>query len=695
MIINEQGEWESESDPEGGNNEVEEEQGWEVGGTILSHEELHGEALVVCRSLNAQVVEEEKGQRHNLFHTHCLINSKICRVIVDSGSCNNIASTEMVEKLQLQPKRHPHPYRMQWLNDCGAIKVISNVRIPISVGTYQDDVECDVVPMHACHLLLGRPWLHDHDVQISGRANRLCFVHRGEKFTWLPMTPEEVYLDEMKRKGKKKGESDHTQRVSHQHSEGLLPQPKAPQPNMTKPQEKEELVMTARKRDMRELREPNTPFFVLLYKETLLAANDLPSTLPSVVPDLLQEYEGVFPKEVPPGLPPKRAKGVEVDEEKSNAIREWMPPQNVSQVRSFLGLASFYHRFVKDFRTIVAPMNELTKKDTPFQWGDAQDKSFQKLKMRLTSAPLLSLPDFGKTFEIECDASGVGIGGVLMQEESIKELYVTDSYFAEPFSKCNKGKGWEKRLMLVVSWDILEPRKLKVEVVRLHGVPRTILSDRDTKFLSYFWKTLWGKLGTKLLFSTTCHPQIDGQTEVVNRTLSMMLRAVLKKNLKMWEDCLRHVEFAYNRAERSSLDSSKRADFVKKLHAQAKENIEKMTEHYAKRVNKTRKKLVFKQGDLVWVHLRKDRFPEQRKCKLQPRGDGPFAVLERVNDNAYKIDLPEEYGVSPTFNVSDLSPCFGPLESRTTPSQEGRMMRTPQPWATHHQPSTVQSQEVA
>ena len=95
-----------------------------------------------------------------------------------------------------------------------------------------------------------------------------------------------------------------------------------------------------------------------------------------------------------------------------------------------------------------------------------------------------------------------------------------------------------------------------------------------------------------------------------------------------------------------------------------------MTEQYAKRVNKTRKKLVFEQGDLVWVHLRKDRFPEQRKCKLQPRGDGPFAVLERINNNAYKIDLPEEYGVSPTFNVSDLSPYFGPLESRTTPSQE-------------------------
>jgi hypothetical protein len=90
------------------------------------------------------------------------------------------------------------------------------------------------------------------------------------------------------------------------------------------------------------------------------------------------------------------------------------------------------------------------------------------------------------------------------------------------------------------------------EIVRLHGVPRTIVSDRDTKFLSYFWKTLWGKLGTRLLFFTTCHPQTDGQTEVVNRTLSQLLRAILKKNLKLWEESLPHVEFAYNRAAHST-----------------------------------------------------------------------------------------------------------------------------------------------
>lgn len=212
---------------------------------------------------------------------------------------------------------------------------------------------------------------------------------------------------------------------------------------------------------------------------------------------------------------------------------------------------------------------------------------------------------------------------------------------------------------------------------------------------------MWGKLGTKLLFSTTCHPQTDGQTEVVNRTLSMLLRAILKKNLKMWEECLPHVEFAYNRAvhsttkvcpfelaygfkptapidllplplqERVNLDANERAKHVRKIHQKARENIAKMTQLYERRANKGRKKMLFEPGDLVWVHLRKDRFPDQRKCKLQPRADGPFKVVQKINDNAYKIDLPSKYGVSETFNVSDLSPYFGPNESRTTPFQGG------------------------
>ena len=75
------------------------------------------------------------------------------------------------------------------------------------------------------------------------------------------------------------------------------------------------------------------------------------------------------------------------------------------------------------------------------------------------------------------------------------------------------------------------------EVVYLHGLHRTIVSDRDVKFLSHFWRTLWNKLGTKLLFSTVAHPQMDGQTKEVNRTLTTLLCTIIQKNLRQWEKC--------------------------------------------------------------------------------------------------------------------------------------------------------------
>ena len=116
-----------------------------------------------------------------------------------------------------------------------------------------------------------------------------------------------------------------------------------------------------------------------------------------------------------------------------------------------------------------------------------------------------------------------------------------------------------------------------------------------------------------------------------------------------------------------NFDASKRAEFVKNIHDRARANIEKMTKMYEKRANKGCKKMLFEPGDLVWVHLCKDHFPKQRKSKLQPRADGPFKVLRKINDNAYEIDLPSSYGVSSSFNVVDLSPFFGVEESRTTP----------------------------
>ena len=92
------------------------------------------------------------------------------------------------------------------------------------------------------------------------------------------------------------------------------------------------------------------------------------------------------------------------------------------------------------------------------------------------------------------------------------------------------------------------------------------------------------------------------------------------------------------------------------MHSKVRENIAKANDRYAKNANKGRKRVVFQPGEWVWLHLRKSRFPEKRKSKLSPRGDGPFQVIERINDNAYRLELPGEYQVHGTFNVTDLSP---------------------------------------
>jgi hypothetical protein len=105
-----------------------------------------------------------------------------------------------------------------------------------------------------------------------------------------------------------------------------------------------------------------------------------------------------------------------VDEAKIEAIKSWPIPITLTQLQSFLGLTGFYRCFVRDFSTIATPLNDLMKKGVPFYWGAAQEHSFNTLIDKFTHAPLLQLPDFGKTFELECDASGIRIGGVLLQE---------------------------------------------------------------------------------------------------------------------------------------------------------------------------------------------------------------------------------------------------------------------------------------
>ena len=109
--------------------------------------------------------------------------------------------------------------------------------------------------------------------------------------------------------------------------------------------------------------------------------------------------------------------GMKPTEEKLRAVKEWEVPTSVKGVRSFLGFANYYRRFVFKFAEVAHPLTDLTKKDVAWQWGPTEQRAFQQLKQALCDAPILLYPDPEKAYTVVTDASGTAVGGVLMQEE--------------------------------------------------------------------------------------------------------------------------------------------------------------------------------------------------------------------------------------------------------------------------------------
>jgi hypothetical protein len=157
-----------------------------------AHAMEHYRTIIEQQSLSAQVDHVHKIQRHNLFHIFFIVND--CRVltIIDGGSCNNLVNSEVVKKLGLTTRAHPHPYNIQWFNNSGKDKVMQSARVHFSIGSYHAVADSDVVSVDACSLLLGRPWEFHADAIHHGRTNTYTLMHKGKKITLVPMTPAEI-----------------------------------------------------------------------------------------------------------------------------------------------------------------------------------------------------------------------------------------------------------------------------------------------------------------------------------------------------------------------------------------------------------------------------------------------------------------------------------------------------------------------
>jgi len=227
------------------------------------------------------------------------------------------------------------------------------------------------------------------------------------------------------------------------------------------------------------------------------------------------------------------------------------------------------------------------------------------------------------------------------------------------------------------------------EVVRLHGIPNSIISDRDPLFVSHFWMELFKLQGTKLKMSTAYHPETDGQTEVINRCLESYLRCFASDHPKTWSLWVHWAELWYNTTYHSSigktpfevvygrqpptilrflsnetkvavvaLELSERDEALKQL----KLHLMKAQEQMSRYANKKRRDLCFEVGEWVFLKLRPHRqqsFVKRINQKLAARYYGPFQITQRIGEVAYKLKLPLESKIHPVFHVSLLKKVVG------------------------------------
>lgn len=224
-------------------------------------------------------------------------------------------------------------------------------------------------------------------------------------------------------------------------------------------------------------------------------------------------------------------------------------------------------------------------------------------------------------------------------------------------------------------------------VYRHHGLPSTIVSDRDPRFTSLFWKALFkNHLGTRLAMSTSNHPQTDGQTERANRTLEDMLRPYVNLRTNDWDQHLTAAEFAYNNSRQASTgfspfylnygrhpvtpatlastlpivaENQAAADFLQQWQddiAAAKQHLAAAQQHQAHAADAARRHHEFQPGDKVLLSAQHLRAPGDQKPKLSARYHGPFKILEMVSPVAAKLEFPPTVKIHPVIHVSQLKP---------------------------------------
>ncbi|KAF7835417.1 Transposon Ty3-G Gag-Pol polyprotein [Senna tora] len=481
--------------------------------------------------------DHEQEQRELIFHTRCFIKNKVCSMVIDSGSVTNVASTLLVDKLDLPTMKHPKPYKLQWLNDSAEAKVTKQVLISFSIGNYHTEVLCDVVPMLAGHLLLGRPW------QFDSRAHHDCYKNcysvpfNGKIIVLKPLGPREAYED---------------QPIAY-FSEKLSGA---------------SLNYSTYDKELYALKRTLETWQHYLWSREFIIHSDHESLK-------FLKSQGKLNK--------RHARWLEFIETFPYVIKHKKGKENVvaDALSRRYSLITSLHARLLGFELLKG----LYESDCDFCkiWSACEKhgmQDFYRCDGFLFKKDKLCIPNCSMRELLVIETHGGGLMGHFGVDKTLALLH---EHFYWP--KMRKSQSGKDSIFVVVDRfskmahfiacsktnDAVHVADLFFkEIVRLHGMPKTIVSDRDVKFLSHFWRTLWSKLGTKAVHSSTSFSPFE---------------IVYGFNPLTPLDML-----PLPSSEQTNLDGKKKAEFVQGLHAKVRANIERKNEQYARQANKGRRK---------------------------------------------------------------------------------------------------------
>jgi hypothetical protein len=254
---------------EGGETHIAKAQGWNV-----EAEDAEGGRSLMMRKVLLKLEKEAEHpvQRNKLFQTACKTKDRVCKVIMDSGSTDNLVSTEMVEKLELETIEHPSPYRVSWLQKGHQVNVTKQCLVEFKIGGYKDEILCDVIPMDVCHLLLGRPWKYDRNVIHDGRKNTYTLEKNGRTHMLLPIKDKEV-----------------------------------------KPEVSNTVLLMSGKELLKEVKKKEDTQFIVVRKPRIVLTSTRVDDLPEEIQKLLEEFSDIVVDELPCSLPPIRSISHHID----------------------------------------------------------------------------------------------------------------------------------------------------------------------------------------------------------------------------------------------------------------------------------------------------------------------------------------------------------------------------------------------